>query len=226
MSDSPAKSPASQESPLTICYVCTSNVCRSPMAASIASWILSSNIFSSSLPPIRVISRGITDSYSPWGSSPSSRMLVSSRRLLLPKNPNAHEKISTYQNLHTSSPLTTSLASSPQTLIFLVTSSHITWLSSTLPPSLLTSLTSSSRLPLIDPPHSIPDPYFGTQETYDIVFSHLLYSVPISLIMALKDRGIVGDDELEKVKSYVKEYVDFGTVKISRKLGQEQTTQK
>ncbi|GMI09441.1 hypothetical protein TrLO_g6844 [Triparma laevis f. longispina] len=214
--------------PLTICYVCTSNVCRSPMAAAIASSILASGLLSSSLPPIRVISRGLTDNYSKWGSSASNRM-VTAAGARLAKSPLAQTHISNFLSLHKSTPMTREEASDPNTIIFLVTSKHISWLSSAVTPEITNSATSQNRLKQIDSPdpstnHDIADPYFGDQNDYDLVCSHLLYSVPLSLMRVLVERGCVGEDERKAVEEDVKGKGDWGgeMLEVAREFGRMQ----
>ena len=182
---SDATAVATARPPIIVLYLCTSNVCRSPIAEAIAADVLASRGLA-----VHVASRGLTDHYSAWGDAAEPRMVRAAETLGL-----GHECLRRLAR-HGSRLLTTAEAEDADTVLFLVTSQHVDWTRQAVREGVVDAAAASGRLRLVDSEGGdVADPYFGGQEEYDLAAAHLLHEVPITLDRVLRERGILGEDD-------------------------------
>ena len=182
---SDATAVATVRPPLIVLYLCTSNVCRSPIAEAIAADVLASRGLA-----VHVASRGLTDHYSAWGDAAEPRMVRAAETLGL-----GHECLRRLAR-HGSRLLTTAEAEDADTVLFLVTSQHVDWTRQAVRDGVVDAAAAAGRLRLVDSEGGdVADPYFGGQEEYDLAAAHLLHEVPITLDRVLRERGILGVDD-------------------------------
>ena len=219
----PSPPPPSSPSPppLTLLYLCTSNVCRSPLASAIATSLLSS------LPsplPVTVISRGITDGYSAWKSPADERMHAAAEELSrhLPRNL-AGVLLASLRS-HESRLLTVNEAADPNTVIFLMTAAHGQWAGDLVGESTLSKASKDGRVRLVDSKNGdVADPYFGTSSSYTSVGRHILSSVPVTAGRVLVERGVVTEEEWSAVAREWKVPEEWGDAgEVGRRRGEEQ----
>ena len=173
---------------LRIIYLCTSNVCRSPLAEAVAADIVASRGLDAR--GVEVVSRGLTDGYSAWGHPAEPRMVKAAERLRLGRE--------TMRRLggHGSTLLQREEAADPNSLLFLVTSHHASWTAEAVGSDVLDAARAAGRLRLIDSAGGdVADPFFGGQEEYNTVAAHIVAELPRTLDAALRERGILATDE-------------------------------
>ena len=90
---------------------------------------------------------------------------------------------------HRSQLISPSQVADPNTTLFLVTQTHLTWLKEAVPEALLDEAVKAGRVRLIDSEGEIADPFFGDQEDYNLALEHILATLPISLTKVLKEIG-------------------------------------
>lgn len=145
-----------------VIFVCTSNVCRSPMAEAFAKAYVETL---EPKPSLRVISRGLTDGYSSWGSPANSRA-VEVMKETYSLDLGAHRSASLKpEEMDTAS------------AIFVVTSEHIGWVRSAVPKSVFDRNKDKVRTIGLD----VPDPYFFSKQAYIDVGQMLDEQVSIAL---------------------------------------------
>merc|ERR1740122_286898 len=139
-------------------FVCTSNVCRSPMAEFIAK----DYIKRKNLQNVTVFSRGLTDNYSAWGSAAQTRGCAVMKELY---------------NLDMTGHRSTLLSDSEMEnadAIFVVTDDHIKWIGMTISSKVYAENEHKIRLTGAN----VPDPWFWTKEAYYDVARMLYEQVP------------------------------------------------
>ena len=165
---------------MRIVYLCTSNVCRSPLAEAIAKNYLQQNNIPES--EVSVVSRGLTDRYSEWGSPCEPRMVNACRNKIGGSCP---KLVCTFLEKHKAKPLAKEDSLLDENNIyFIVTNDHLTWardygLDSKL---VFDKAVEEKRVRLVRVDgENVFDPFFGDEEYYDSCADMLLEVVPESL---------------------------------------------
>ena len=148
-----------------ILYVCTSNTCRSPAAATIAR----AHLDKIGRTDVEVSSRGLTDRYSAWGSPP---------------DPRAEEALQSATGLsskgHASSKLTAEEVDGCDALFYFMRE-HVEWIAGCVGKAPVKRALESGRLRIVHPPDGIPDPFFADDAFYGEVMGMLQTHVAIAL---------------------------------------------
>eukprot|EP00041_Stephanoeca_diplocostata_P006081 m.74902 g.74902 ORF g.74902 m.74902 type:complete len:163 (+) comp16164_c0_seq1:215-703(+) len=158
---------------MRLIYICTSNVCRSPIAEAIARHHVKSLNLGEISTPV-VFSRGLTDGYSPWGTPAEPRMIKAAKEL------NVDPAIIADLEKHGSTLLTREEVLDPENIIYLVTDEHLSWTEYTVGAEAVATAKQQNRIRMIAS-ENIPDPYFGDFRGYLEVCSLLLKTVPTSI---------------------------------------------
>jgi protein-tyrosine phosphatase len=168
---------------LKLIYLCTSNVCRSPIAEAIAADLIEARGLTGR---VAVSSRGLTDSYSAWGHPAEPRMTVSAKKY------NLSQFVLDRLAAHGSTEVAPADATGDDTVMFLVTSHHFDWTRQAIGEPAFRAAKAEGRLRLIDSKGGdVADPFFGGQEQYDMVCAHLLTEIPATLDAVLRERGVL-----------------------------------
>ena len=148
-----------------ILYVCTSNTCRSPAAATIAR----AHLEKIGRTDVQIASRGLTDRYSAWGSPP---------------DPRAEKALESATGLssqgHASSKLTAAEVDGCGALFYFMRE-HIEWIAGCVGKAPVKRALESGRLRIVQPPDGIPDPFFADDAFYGEVMTMLQTHVARSL---------------------------------------------
>ena len=169
---------------LKLVFLCTSNVCRSPIAEAISAEIVASSGLSEQ---VTVCSRGLTDAYSEWGHGAEPRMVEAAKKHGL--GVVAMERLTH----HGSQLLAKAEAADARTVLFLVTAHHVRWTAEAVGGDVVEEARAAGRLRLIDSSGAdVADPYFGGQEDYDLAAAHLVVELPRTLETLLRERGLLG----------------------------------
>ena len=152
-----------------ILYVCTSNTCRSPAAATIAR----AHLETIGRTDVSIASRGLTDRYSAWGSPP---------------DPRAEQALRSATGLssagHASSKLTAQEVDGCDALFYFMRE-HVEWIAGCVGKSPVRRALESGRLCIVCPPDGIPDPFFADDAFYGEVMTMLQTHVARSLDQVL-----------------------------------------
>ena len=152
-----------------IFYVCTSNTCRSPAAATIAR----AHLETIGRTDVEVASRGLTDRYSAWGSGP---------------DPRAEKALQNATGLssqgHASSKLTVAEVDACDALFYFMRE-HVEWIAGCVGEAPVRRALESGRLCIVCPPDGIPDPFFADDAFYGEVMRLLQTHVAQSLDQVL-----------------------------------------
>ena len=152
-----------------ILYVCTSNTCRSPAAATIAR----AHLEKIGRTGVDVASRGLTDRYSAWGSPP---------------DPRAEKALRGATGLssqgHASSKLTAKEVDECDALFYFM-KEHIEWIAGCVGKAPVKRALEGGRLRIVRPPDGIPDPFFADDAFYGEVMAMLQTHVAIALDQVL-----------------------------------------
>ena len=171
---------------LRLIYLCTSNVCRSPLAEAVAASIVASRGLGAQ---VEVLSRGLTDGYSRWGHPAEPRMCAAAAKLRLDAGTMARLAG------HGSTLLTRAEAEDPRTLLFLVTAHHADWATDAVGADVMSAARAAGRVRLIDSAGGdVADPFFGGEEEYETVAAHVVSELPRTLDKALRDYGVLPPD--------------------------------
>ena len=148
-----------------ILYVCMSNTCRSPAAATIAR----AHLEKIGRTDVDVASRGLTDRYSAWGSGP---------------DPRAEKALQGATGLssqgHASSKLTAEEVDACDALFYFMRE-HVEWIAGRVGEAPVRRALESGRLRIVHPPDGIPDPFFADDAFYGEVMKLLETHVARSL---------------------------------------------
>ena len=148
-----------------ILYVCTSNTCRSPAAATIAR----AHLEKIGRTDVEIASRGLTDRYSAWGSPP---------------DPRAEKALRGATGLssqgHASSKLTAKEVDECDALFYFMRE-HVDWIAGCVGKAPVKRALESGRLRIVRPPDGIPDPFFADDAFYGEVMGMLQTHVARSL---------------------------------------------
>ena len=170
-------------------YLCTSNVCRSPLAESVAR----SSLQTLGIPEetVSVSSRGLTDSYSAWNSPAEPRMVSALSSSSSVVGSRISSGVVDDIKRHRSSPLTRQEVLDSRTYLLLVTAEHEIWARQAVGADAVDKAKEEGRITLI---HSggedIPDPWFGDERHYRIVCDTIMDEVPKSVEAIIKKLGL------------------------------------
>ena len=148
-----------------ILYVCTSNTCRSPAAATIAR----AHLEKIGRTDVSIASRGLTDRYSAWGSGPDPRAETALR-----------SATGLSSQGHASSKLTAEEVDACDALFYFMRE-HVQWIAGCVGGAPVERALESGRLRIVHPPDGIPDPFFADDEFYNEVMRLLETHVASSL---------------------------------------------
>ena len=148
-----------------ILYVCTSNTCRSPAAATIAR----AHLEKIGRTDVSIASRGLTDRYSAWGSGPDPRAETALR-----------SATGLSSQGHASSKLTAEEVDACDALFYFMRE-HVQWIAGCVGGAPVKRALESGRLRIVHPPDGIPDPFFADDEFYNEVMKLLQTHVARSL---------------------------------------------
>mmetsp|Transcript_15374 Transcript_15374/g.17955 ORF Transcript_15374/g.17955 Transcript_15374/m.17955 type:complete len:207 (+) Transcript_15374:164-784(+) len=160
---------------LHVTYLCTSNVCRSPMAEYAARKMVEEGLFSKMVPEfngkIEISSRGLTDGYSGWGSPANAKA----------KQVFAEDKYDIDMSQHQSRLLTNEHMERTDVL-FVMTTDHIHWIRDCISTKVYEK--NKHKLRTLGP--NIPDPYFFNVQAYVDVAEMILKQVEDSMVAYLR----------------------------------------
>lgn len=159
--------------PPRIVYVCTSNTCRSPMAMHLARARAADRGLSGA---VDIVSRGLTDRYSAWGS---------------PADPRAAAALGAATGLssdgHGSKALTAADVDGAAVL-FYFTDEHVGWIAGSVGEAPVRRALDDGRLRKVDPAGGdVPDPFFGDDAFYREVCALMVACVAATLDAALAE---------------------------------------
>ena len=152
-----------------ILYVCTSNTCRSPAAATIAR----AHLEKIGRTDVQIASRGLTDRYSAWGSPPDPRAETALR-----------SATGLSSKGHASSKLTAKEVDECDALFYFMRE-HVDWIAGCVGKAPVKRALESGRLRIVCPPDGIPDPFFADDAFYGEVMELLKREVAWSLCEVL-----------------------------------------
>ena len=168
---------------IRVLYLCTSNVCRSPLAEAVAKNYIKSQGLDSR---VEVSSRGLTDQYSAWSSPAERRMLVAASEAALPPGVLASLRS------HRSALLSRSEVLDGGTFLMLVTAEHESWARHAVGSDAIDKAREEGRVALI---HSrgedIRDPYFGDETHYREVCAVICHETPLTLAVITARLGFL-----------------------------------
>jgi len=197
---------------LRVVYICTSNVCRSPVAASIAQdWVRRHVVDPED---VEVVSAGLTDGYSAWASPAEPRMVAAAAAAKAPPLPGA---VLAHLAGHASRALARDDVEGPQTappcgdgrgqgastsrpellppppgavVHVVMTSEQVDWVADYLGRRGLPQQPRGRTVQVDASGADVPDPWFGDASGYAAVLDHLRSAVPESLAELVHAHGI------------------------------------
>lgn len=169
----PPSSPCVTPATIRLIFVCSSNVCRSPLAAAVAM----SHVHALGLAgKVEVGSRGLTDHYSPWGTRSEPHMRQAAA------DASADERVLEHLSIHQAQPLQARQVADPHTYLFMATQRHAEWLRDEFDTAVVDQARRQGRVLLFRMDgKEVDDPWQSGQAVYHRVCREIMTEVPRSL---------------------------------------------